>query len=195
MSRGDDDWLDEYLRGSSEISRIYRAGAPQSPPAALDQHILAKARNPPRKSGHRMTLSFAASVLLALAAVFALTVVPRTMMRSDDGPRFLRTSLRSGDANAMRLVYPTLKAQPAAPRNLARGIIGRNSQLYSSDPTSSRGSGGDIEQSADPAAWLAAIAALRDAGQTAAADAQLRRLRSAYPNFAAADSGADAAER
>ncbi len=193
MNSDDGDRHVEYLRGSSEISRIYRAASRQSPPAALDRHVLAEARTPPRRSPHRITLSLAASVLLALTAVIALTLVPRTIRRGEDGPRFLRTTMRSSEANGMHLVYPTIKAAPAAPRDLARGIIGRNSQLYSSDPAGSRAPGGASPQSADPAAWLAEIAALREAGQTAAADAQLQRLRAAYPNFAAADT--DAAER
>ena len=38
----------------------------------------------------------------------------------------------------------------------------------------------------EPAKWLADIAALRRAGRNAEADAEMRRFRSAYPNYMAA---------
>jgi hypothetical protein len=49
-------------------------------------------------------------------------------------------------------------------------------RLYSSDPKLAR----------TPSAWLGDIAALRRAGRDREADAELRRFRSAYPNYATA---------
>jgi hypothetical protein len=53
-------------------------------------------------------------------------------------------------------------------------------RLYTSDPPP-RPAPGTIAR--DPEVWLADIAALREAGRWSEADAQLRRLKAAYPSF------------
>ena len=52
-------------------------------------------------------------------------------------------------------------------------LVDRKPHLYSSDPKIARA----------PAVWLADIAALRRAGRSSEADAELRRFRGAYPGY------------
>jgi hypothetical protein len=80
---------------------------------------------------------------------------------------------------------PNLKRGDDAPRLMrvaARAVASPNSalnrtpQLYSSDPLRAR------------SAWLADIAALRRAGRSREADAELLRFRRAYPDYSSGDS-------
>jgi hypothetical protein len=74
----------------------------------------------------------------------------------------------------------TVKRVDDAPR-LVRAVARADAppmRLYSSDPKLAR----------TPSAWLGEIAALRRAGRNREADAEFRRFRSAYPDYAAAAS-------
>src|ERR1700682_5295792 len=103
-------------------------------------------------------MAFAASVLLSVALVLAIVFGPETSKRVDDAPRLVRVAAHADGA-------------PDAPPS-------RRLALYSSDPRHARA----------PAVWLADIAALRRAGRNSEADAELRRFRSTYPDYSAADS-------
>jgi hypothetical protein len=147
------DDLDEYLRGGSALSRQYRRESAPTPPHALDRRVLELSRGTNAKSPCLAPLAFAASVLLSVALVLAIVFGPQTAKRADDAPRLVRVA-----------AHPDLS--PGAP------LSGRL-KLYSSDPRRAR----------PPSVWLADIAALRRAGRDSEADAELRRFRSAYPDY------------
>ena len=78
----DDDLLQEYLEGDSELSRLYRRGADEEPGASLDERILAEARravSTRRKVAHS---PFARHWMVptSLAAVLVLSVSVVLMM-------------------------------------------------------------------------------------------------------------------
>src|SRR5271170_5143208 len=156
------DDLDEYLRGDSALSCQYRREHAPTPPPALDARVLELAR-PPGPGGARASrgdtpclapLAFAASVLLSVALVLAIVFGPQTVKRSDDAPRLVRVAAHAD-------------VSPNASLN-------RKAQLYSSDPRRARA----------PSVWLADIAALRLAGRNSEADAEIRRFRDTYPDYA-----------
>jgi hypothetical protein len=154
------DDLDEYLRGDSALSRQYRRESAPPPPHALDRRVLelscgtsTLSRGTRAKSPYLAPLAFAASVLLSVALVLAIVFGPQTAKRVDDAPRLVRVA-----------AHPDLS--PNAP-------LSERLKLYSSDPGRAR----------TPSVWLADIAALRRAGRDSEADAELRRFRSAYPDY------------
>jgi hypothetical protein len=102
-------------------------------------------------------LAFAASVLLSVALVLAIVFGPQTAKRLDQPPRVIRVAART-------------EVSPAASLN-------HHQRLYSSDPQLAR----------SPSDWLADIAALRRAGRNGEADAELRRFRSAYPDYSSGE--------
>jgi hypothetical protein len=158
------DDLDEYLRGDSALSRQYRRESTSAPPHALDRRVLELSRGTSTlsrgigaKSPYLAPLAFAASVLLSVALVLAIVFGPQTAKRVDDAPRLVRVA-----------AHPNLS--PNAP-------LSERLKLYSSDPRRARA----------PSVWLADIAALRRAGRDSEADAELRRFRSAYPDYSTGD--------
>src|SRR3989344_7344145 len=73
----DDRLLDEYLRGDSPLSRVYRETGREEPPAHLDAAILAQAKAAvgARRSKPRwfMPLSLAATVVLSVGVVLLMS--------------------------------------------------------------------------------------------------------------------------
>jgi|SRR5271170_4868944 len=148
------DDLDEYLRGDSALSRRYRRESAPTPPHALDRRVLGRPREAHGESPCLAPLAFAASVLLSVALVLAIVFGPQTAKRVDDAPRLVRVAAHAD-------------VSPNASLN-------RKAQLYSSDPRRARA----------PSVWLADIAALRLAGRNSEADAEIRRFRDTYPDYA-----------
>ncbi|NIM29025.1 MAG: hypothetical protein GTO67_14140 [Gammaproteobacteria bacterium] len=72
----DDEWLDEYLEGDSELSRLYRDGADEQPDARLDARILAEARRAVSTRRRVVHSPFARHWLVpaSLAAVLVLSL-------------------------------------------------------------------------------------------------------------------------
>jgi hypothetical protein len=157
------DELDDYLRGDSALSRQYRREGAPVPPHALDRRVLTMSRGDSRgasgRSPYLAPLAFAASVLLSVALVLAMVFGPQSAKKRDDAPRVVRAAVHADLASN-------------APLN-------RKLHLYSSDPPRARA----------PAIWLADIATLRRTGRNSEADAELRRFRSAYPDYAVGGSG------
>ena len=151
------DDLEEYLRGGSALSRQYRRESAPAPPHALDRRVLKMSRGDAREAGkspYLAPLAFAASVLLSMALVLAMVFGPQSAKkRADERPRLVRTAVHADVSSNVPL--------------------NRKPLLYSSDPPRARA----------PAIWLADIAALRRAGRRTEADAELRRFRSAYPDY------------
>ena len=147
------DELDDYLRRDSALSRQYLREPAPAPPHALDRRVLEMVRRAQGKSPCLAPLAFAASVLLSVALVLAIVFGPQRDRRADGSPHLMRVAAHT-DASA-------------------NPLLDRKPRLYSSDPKIARA----------PAVWLADIAALRRAGRTSEADAELRRFRGVYPNF------------
>jgi hypothetical protein len=103
------DDLDEYLRGDSALSCLYRREPAAAPPPALDARVLELSRSPGhcaaraarRNAPCLAPLAFAASVLLSVALVLAIVFGPQTAKRSDDAPRVVRIAY-SGDSKLAR---------------------------------------------------------------------------------------------
>ena len=152
------DDLDEYLRGGSALSRLYRRESAPLPPHALDRRVLKMSNQAQGRPPCLAPLAFAASVLLSVALVLAIVFGPQRPKHDDDAPRLMRVAARA-DASP----HPALNRAP---------------QLYSSDPLGAR----------TKPAWLADIASLRRAGRNREADAELLRFRRAYPDYLNGDS-------
>ncbi len=92
------DELDDYLKGNSPLSRLYRREDSPEPPHALDRRVLISARKAqathdnqathdsqathetqatPCKSPYLAPLAFAASLLLSVALVLAMVSGPK----------------------------------------------------------------------------------------------------------------------
>ena len=149
------DDLDDYLRRDSALSRQYRRESAPMPPHALDRRVLELSREVNGKPPCLAPLAFAASVLLSVALVLAIVFGPQSAKRVDNTPHLVRVAALAADASQ-------------------NATLNRKLGLYSSDPKLVRA----------PSDWLAEIAALQRAGRNSEADAELRRFRSAYPQYA-----------
>ncbi len=151
-----DEDFERDLRPDGELSRAYRRASAPLPCAALDRRVLERARAAHAVSRMQGSGSwaYAASVLLAIAVIFAVAYSPHDAARLDDAAHFVRTAAHGSNAS-MHFTYPTTKSEHA----------GADTVLP------------------DPHRWLERIAALRAAGQDAQADAEYRRFRAAYPAY------------
>jgi hypothetical protein len=158
------DDLDEYLRGDSALSRQYRRESAPPPPHALDRRVLglSRAREADAHGTARRLAPWLAPLAFAASVLLSVALVLAIVF----GPQHKK---RVDDAP--RLV------RVAAHADAANSPLDRGLQLYSSDPKFAR----------VPSVWLADIAALRRAGRDSEADAELRRFRSAYPDYSTGD--------
>jgi hypothetical protein len=142
----ENDELDDYLRGGSDVSCEYRRQSSPAPAPDLDRRVLEAAglkSQTPFTPQSLAPFAFAASVLLSLAVVLAMVFGPQ-IKKPDDRPQMLRVRIFKSEPP---------RITPASPRE-------RN-----------------------PVLWLEDINALRRAGRATEADVELRRFRSAYPNY------------
>ena len=158
------DELDEYLGGASALSRQYRRESTQVPAHALDRLVLGAARAESTKSQCLAPMAFAASVFLSVALVLALIFGPPAK-NVDDTPHVVKVREYQNQAApglaAPGLAAPGLAAPRAAPGVATTRVTGRR-----------------------PAAgWLADIYALRRDGHSREAEVEMRRFRSAYPDY------------
>ena len=151
------DELDNYLRRDSALSRQYGREPAPMPPHALDRRVLQLSREAHGKPPCLAPLAFAASVLLSVALVLAIVFGPQRAKRADDTPHLVRIAAHAGASANIRL--------------------DRKVEMYSSDP----------ERARAPGAWLEEIAALRRAGRNREAEAELRRFRGTYPDYASGE--------
>jgi hypothetical protein len=161
------DDLEEYLRGDSALSRQYRDESAPAPPHALDRRVLkffreAHAPHAPHAphAGSR-TRRAGAPCLAPLAFAASVLLSVALVLAIVFGPQ----TVKHVD-DAPRLMHAASRADAPPLR------------LYSSDPKRVR----------TPSAWLGDIAALRRAGRNREAEAEFRRFRSAYPDYATAAS-------
>jgi hypothetical protein len=185
--------LDQYLRGGSALSRLYRRLPANEPPHALDERVRQFARTqagpPPArsKSPCLAPLAFAASVLLSVALVLAIVFGPQAVKvkSAEDAPRVFRAVVLSGEHAIAQAARPPKAARAAMHEIEPR--FNQDPRLYSSDPPRSRTAASTEEAARSPAAWLADIAALRRAGRGAEASMEFHRFRAAFPNYPAGD--------
>jgi hypothetical protein len=157
------DDLEEYLRGDSALSRQYRRESAPAPPHALDRRVLKFLREPlGSPTSHASQASRAGAPYLApLAFAASVLLSVALVLAIAFGPQSVK---RIDDSP--RLVRAAVRADAPPLR------------LYSSDPKLAR----------SRSVWLSDIAVLRRAGRNREADAEFRRFRSAYPDYATAAS-------
>jgi hypothetical protein len=156
------DDLEDYLRGASALSRQYRRESAPLPPQALDRRVLKFSREAPAvRAPHAASppARAAAPYLAPLAFAASVLLSVALVLAIVFGPQ---TAKHLDDAP--RLMHAVARAEAPPVR------------LYSSDPQLVR----------TPSAWLGDIAALRRAGRNREADAEFRRFRAAYPDYATA---------
>lgn len=169
----DDRLLDEYLRGDSPLSRVYRETEREEPPAHLDAAILAQAKAAvgARRSKPRwfMPLSLAATVVLSIGVVLLMSregVTPVPMETPVLKPTTPAVTEKAPAVTPKATVTP--KEAPAVtpkevPRFEPREVV--------------------IPPKKSPETWLAEIDALRKAGKHIEADAELAKFRQRYPDY------------
>lgn len=167
----DDRLLDEYLRGDSPLSRVYRETGKEEPPAHVDAAILAQARA--AATAHRggkprwlMPLSLAATVLLSVGVVLLMSKqgvspVPTETPAIVAPPVTGKTPVVTPKATVAPKDAPVVVPKEA-PRFEAREVV--------------------IPPTKSPEQWLAEIDALRKAGKHAEAEAELAKFRQRYPD-------------
>ena len=176
---------------ASAAGGLYRSIASETPPPHLDRNVLRQAANEVRRDAlfqrflpWMRPAAFAATVALCLALLFELDEpalidgVPPALPESDSSVATLDefASAASDSSSRIREIAEATAAQtqtadPAATL-LPRAKDGVNPERFCDD-----------EQTATPETWWACIEALREAGRAAAADAELRRLNEAHPDF------------
>lgn len=166
----DDRLLDEYLRGDSTLARVYRAGASDAPPAALDASILAQARNEhaPRRGGKPrwfMPLSLAATVVLSVGVVLF-------MARQGAGP--LPPEAPDTKAPAPVVTPKTVVVPKDAPAVTPKETPRFEPRVFTPK---------EMPAVKTPEQWLGEIEALRRRGRHAEADAQLAEFRKRHPDY------------
>lgn len=166
----DDRLLDEYLRGDSPLSRVYRETGKEEPPAHVDAAILAQAKA--AITTHRggkprwlMPLSLAATVVLSVGVVLLMSKqgvspVP-TETPSVAPPVTDKTPTVTPKATVVPKEAPVVTPKEV-PRFEAREVV--------------------VPPRKSPEQWLAEIDALRKAGKHAEADAELAKFRQRYPD-------------
>jgi hypothetical protein len=94
------DELDDYLNGTSRLSRQYRRECSPAPPHALDRRVLKAARQAQPKSQFLAPLAFAASVFLSVALVLAIVFAPQSPGKFDDAPQVMKVRNYHAEAAA-----------------------------------------------------------------------------------------------
>ena len=116
-----EDELERYLRGGSEVSSAYRRASQPLPARAADRRVLDLARAARRAPPRRDVLAYAACALLAVAVLFTIQFAPHAAGGPDDSPRLVRTALPGGAGPGLRLRDAVLGGpDPAASAWLAR---------------------------------------------------------------------------
>ncbi|MDX1434627.1 MAG: hypothetical protein R3286_19455, partial [Gammaproteobacteria bacterium] len=123
MSTGPDDRdeLERYLEGDSELSRAYRAGAAEEPPAHLDRGIrLAAARRAraARPAHGPFSRSWVVPASLAAVLVLSVSVVVLMAPPGDDG---VVPALRTAPEPAAPALFDRMDGEPAGAKAPAAG--------------------------------------------------------------------------
>ena len=175
----DDRLLDEYLRGGSPLSRVYRETGREEPPAHLDAAILAQAKAAvgARRSKPRwfMPLSLAATVVLSVGVVLLMSREGVTPVPMETPSPIPDASTPKPTAPTTPVVTPKATVVPKeAPVVTPKEVPRFEPRVFTPKEVPA---GKTLEQ------WLAGIEALRKAGKHAEADAELAKFRQRYPDY------------
>lgn len=193
--------------GDAAVDTAWRHAASEEPPARVDDAILAAARaeahgnRQRRRSGGRHSWRIAWQPLAAAAGVIGLSFLLVQMLPHEEAPT--PASVPAPAANtagpAAALEEPGPARPPAAAsaeKSVSQGESAASDAAGARRPDRSPLAGAapraaaqvDVDASIAPAApvspenWARRIAALHDAGELAAAAAELRAFRAAYPD-------------
>ncbi|MBI3574487.1 MAG: hypothetical protein HY083_02345 [Gammaproteobacteria bacterium] len=184
--KNDDRLLDEYLRGDSLLSRVYRETGREEPPAHLDAAILAqaKAAATARRSKPRwfMPLSLAATVVLSIGVVLfmsreGVTPVPMETPLPTPGAPVLKPTTPTAPAvieKAPAVIPKATVAPKEAPVVTPKEVPRFEPRVFTPK---------EVPAAKTPEQWLVEIEALRKAGKHAEADAELAKFRQRYPDY------------
>lgn len=194
MTEPDDQDLDTYLAGDSEISRAYREASDESAPEALDNAVLEAAQEAAasRRRHWVVPAATAASAVLAIGIALKLPYGGADHVAEPAKPVATDTSSPKGqtDETGQGATTPSQLQRYAGELDASDANI-KHLQGDLSDAeavTASRAENGSGEPAAQadarpPAeAWLRAIQALRKAGRDETARAELRAFRTVYPD-------------
>ncbi len=201
LDEHNDQELEAYLRGDSEISRRYHAVADEQPPAELDHMVMAQARAAernewrdsksfPRHSRAQWGAPFAAAamVLVSLALFRNASVHPeREAVQAEESGEVIVSVATSFDmpADEVRQSRSASPTGPIAAIMSAKSSAMEQERLRKADVDPLRRHGGaqaDAGLSAEQL-WLETIRKLRVEGKDEDADALLQRFLKVYPDY------------
>jgi len=193
-----DDDLDEYLAGDSRLPRLYRRGAQEEPPEALDRAVQGAARRAlrrrrgPTSFGTPWPWAAALAAVLVVAVSVSLWMRIQTETRDAVRPQAPAEEEAAPAADATRpppestapeaapgLGAPARREGPAARK---RGEIRERAAPAAEERREALGAG-TAAQTPSPEAWVERIEALLREGRVAAARESLARLRAAHPEY------------
>ncbi len=197
-----DDEFEEFLKRRTLLAKAVDEDI--EPPRALDEVVLNQARKAvdtrrpsPITTRWAVPVALAATILLCLSIALNVGLHPRaepeTAAPASPAPE--SHTLASQTAAAPANPAPPSQAA-AAPAAAGRAAPANAAEERAPQPTESPAlARADAKREAprtpsaphpqDPKVWLAQIDALRAAGKTSEADAEMRRFRSAFPNYPA----------
>jgi hypothetical protein len=167
------------------------------PPATLDALILNQARQaiqarrrPDRTPRWAIPVALAATILLCLSVVLNVSLnthraapeQERMAAATADSAREAAPAPQADAANqpAPNAAPARAVAPPAPPPNFTPSLASR-----SADAKRKVDAQGAVSHQQDPKTWLEQIDALRAAGKTTQADAEMRRFRAVFPAYPA----------
>lgn len=160
--------LEDYLRRKSALSLGYKKIYVESPPPELDRAITARARR-----ALRWIVPAIISAAIAVGVIVSLNIgVSKVMQASVIAER-----------NAVKLREERKAQQEAERLKQPIGVMVDASNIAPQEQKAAEEAQKKKEQAAR-AAWLAEIESLRRQGKNARADAELRRMNAAYPEYA-----------
>jgi hypothetical protein len=159
--------LEDYLRRKSALSLGYKKIYIEAPPPELDRAIAARARRALRWLVPAV-ISAAIAIGIVVSANFAVTKLMQASVMAERNAVKLRDE-RKAQQERERLT------QPVGVVIDAKNIAEQEAKAQAAVQKQKEKAGRDE--------WLAEIEALRRQGKNATADAELRRLNAAYPEF------------
>lgn len=188
-----------FLKRRTLLPNAMRADEQLEPPVALDASVLKRAREsiPTGKQPHKaarwaLPVALAATILLCLSVV--LNVSLNTNRPTAGGAE--RREIVNGDIPSGEVILPETKlVGPVPPQSsvidqVAAAPPAQNDRERPTDSAADKAAsftaraGVAPPHPADPKTWLRQIDALRAAGKTAQADAELRRFQAVFPSYA-----------
>ncbi len=182
----DDQLLDDYLRGDSPLSRVYRETGREEPPAHLDAAILAQAKaavgTHRRKPRWFMPLSLAATVVLSVGVVLLMSregVTPVPMETPSPTPDVPVSKPAAPMVPAVIEKAPVVTPKTTVVPKETPVVMPKETPRFEPRVFTPK----EMPAAKTPEQWLVEIEALRKAGKHAEADAELAKFRQRYPDY------------